>query len=56
MTKKYVSVKEAADYLNVSYRTLQRYLADGRITYTKPAGKIFIDIQALDNFILLKTR
>ena len=40
MKVKLVTVREAADFLRISYRTAQRYLAEGRIPYTKPAGRV----------------
>jgi len=42
---KLVTVREAADFLRISYRTAQRYLAEGRIPYTKPAGRVLIKEQ-----------
>ncbi|MFR8322327.1 MAG: helix-turn-helix domain-containing protein [Bacteroides thetaiotaomicron] len=48
---KLVTVREAADFLRISYRTAQRYLAEGRIPYTKPAGRVLIKEQDLMNFV-----
>ena len=42
---------KAAEYLRSSYRAVQRYLADGRITCTKPVGKILINEQDLIDFV-----
>ncbi len=56
MKSKFVTVREAAEYLRSSYRTVQRYLADGRIPYTKPAGKILINEQDLIDFVQMKRR
>ena len=47
MKMKLVTVREAADFLRISYRTAQRYLAEGRIPYTKPAGRVLIKEQDL---------
>jgi excisionase family DNA binding protein len=51
----YFNIK-AAEYLRSSYRAVQRYLADGRIPYTKPAGKILINEQDLVDFVQMKRR
>lgn len=51
---KLVTIKEAAVLLRSSYRTVQRYLSDGRIPYTKPAGKVLINEQDLVDFINMK--
>ena len=51
MKVKLVTVREAADFLRISYRTAQRYLAEGRIPYTKPAGRVLIKEQDLMNFV-----
>ena len=51
MKNKYVTVRVAAEMLCVSYRTVQRYIADGKIPYTKPAGRILIAEQDIWNFI-----
>lgn len=50
MKVKYVTVKEAAEILRSSYRTVQRYLYDGKLPYVKPAGRILISEQDLANF------
>lgn len=51
MKNKYLTVKEAAEILRVSYRTLQRYLYSGKIPYTKPAGRVLVNEQDIINFI-----
>lgn len=56
MKEKLVTVREAAEYLRSSYRTVQRYLSDGRIPYTKPAGKVLINEQDLIDFVQMKRR
>lgn len=56
MKQKFITVREASEILCASYRTVQRYLADGKIPYTKPAGKILINEQDLMNFINLRNR
>lgn len=47
---------KAAEYLRSSYRVVQRYLADGRIPYTKPTEKILINEQDLIDFVQMKRR
>lgn len=56
MIPKYITIKEAADFLRISYRTVQRYLSDGRIPYTKPAGRVLISETDLMNFVNLVNR
>lgn len=56
MKTKNVTVKEAAEYLRVAYRTVQRYLSEGKIPHTKPAGRILINEQDLIDFVNLKNR
>jgi excisionase family DNA binding protein len=50
MNARFFTMKEAAEFLRISYRTAQRYIAEGRIPYTKPVGKILIKEQDLINF------
>lgn len=49
-------IREVAEYLRVSYRTVQRYIAEGKIQYTKPAGKILIKEKDLIDFIEMRNR
>ncbi len=56
MKMKLVTVREAADFLRISYRTAQRYLAEGRIPYTKPAGRVLIKEQDLMMVFTLSDR
>lgn len=56
MQYKILLVGEAAQYIRVSYRTMQRYIADGKIPYTKPAGKILIKEKDLIDFIEMRNR
>lgn len=53
---KYYTVREASEILRSSYRTVQRYLADGKLSYTKPAGKILISEQSLIDFIQINRK
>jgi excisionase family DNA binding protein len=39
--KKYLNSTEAADYLCISIRTLNRYASEGKIPYHKPSGYKF---------------
>lgn len=48
--EKFVTVREAAEYLRVSYRTVQRYIEAGKIPYTKPVDRILISEQNLIDF------
>lgn len=56
MKTRYMTIKEASDFLRISYRTVQRYLSDGRIPYVKPAGRVLINEQDLMNFVLMVNR
>jgi len=56
MTRRNVTIKEAAVFLRVAYRTVQRYLADGLIPYTKPAGRVLIKEQYLVDFVNMVNR
>lgn len=56
MTQKYITIKEASEFLRISYRTVQRYLSDGRIPYVKPAGRVLIDEQDLIDFVHMVKR
>lgn len=56
MNARYLTIKEASEFLRISYRTVQRYLSDGRIPYVKPAGRVLINEQDLMNFVLMVNR
>lgn len=56
MKTKNITVKEAAEFLRVAYRTVQRYMAEGRLPYTKPAGRILIKEQDLIDFVNMTNR
>ena len=47
----YMRSKAAADYIGVCFRTLQNYIADGRIPCTKPAGRWLFKKRDLDAFL-----
>ena len=49
--RNYLRSKDAAEYIGVSYRTLQNYIADGRIPCTKPAGRWLFKKRDLDDFL-----
>lgn len=56
MRTRNITIKEAAEFLRVAYRTVQRYLADGLIPYTKPAGRVLIKEQDLIDFVNMESR
>lgn len=56
MKPTYLTIREASDFLRISYRTVQRYLSEGRIPYVKPAGRVLINEQDLMNFVLMVNR
>ena len=47
----YLRSKAAAEYLGISYRTLQNYIAGGLIQCVKPAGQWLFKKSALDAFL-----
>jgi len=51
MKNKFITVKEAADYLRVNTRTLQTWIAARKIKYYKPAKKILFKEIDLELFI-----
>lgn len=56
MKVRYVTVRETAIILRTSYRTVQRYLSDGKLPYVKPAGRVLINEQDLMNFVNMANR
>lgn len=51
-----ITIQEAADFLRVSYRTMYRYLKEGKLPYTKPAGRVFIQEKDLIDFVNMRNR
>lgn len=51
MKNKYVTIKEAADYLRVNTRTVQNWIHDRKIKYYKPAKKILFKEIDLELFV-----
>ena len=47
----YLKSKEAAEYIGVCFRTLQTYIAEGRIPCTKPGGHWLFKKRDLDAFL-----
>lgn len=39
--EKYLNTRQAAKFLNVSVKTLRRYVSDCIIPYTKPRGRYY---------------
>lgn len=50
--KVWLTHKEAAAYLGVSGRTLDRWRAEAKMPYYKPGGTIIFRKRDLDNFVL----
>lgn len=48
---KLLTMNEAAERLRVSRRTLERYIDDGLIKRSKPAGKVLIEERELERFL-----
>ena len=53
VTKNYFSRKEAAEYMGISTRTLDRYRNDGLLPYYSqgPAHKVFISADNIEKFM-----
>lgn len=47
----YMRSKQAADYIGVCFRTMQKYIAEGIIPCTKPAGRWLFRKRDLDAFL-----
>ena len=47
----YLRSKAAAEYIGVSFRTMQNYIADGLIPCTKPGGRWLFKKRDLDAFL-----
>ena len=47
----YLRTKEAAEYIGVCFRTMQKYIADGLIPCTKPGGRWLFKKRDLDAFM-----
>lgn len=48
--KKYFTVSEAAEYLNIASSTVYELIREHQIAHSKIKGKILIDVKDLDNF------
>lgn len=46
-----MKTKEAAEYIGVGLRTMQRYIAEGVIPCTKPMGRWYFRKSDLDAFM-----
>jgi excisionase family DNA binding protein len=54
--EEFVTVKEAADHLRVSLRTLYRWLDQGKLKYFRAGSSTRIQLSELDCFISEHTR
>ena len=50
-TEKYLTTKQAAAFLNVSEKTVRRYMRDCIIPFTKPMGRYYFAKSQLIAFI-----
>ena len=48
--KKYLTVNEAAEYLNIAGSTVYELIRERQIPHSRIKGKILIDIKDIDNF------
>lgn len=47
--RRYASIKESADYLGVTDRTIRQMIADGRLTGYRNGGKLIrLDLNEID--------
>jgi excisionase family DNA binding protein len=51
MKDSWLTVKDTAQILKVSERTVRRYLADGMLVYVKPRGRVLVSVRSLGRFI-----
>ena len=51
MNNDYLRTKEAAEYIGVGLRAMQRYIADGVIPCVKPMGRWYFKKRDLDAFL-----
>lgn len=53
MTHEYLTVKQAADYLQISTQTVRRYITDGKLQASQivPNGKIRIPKLCIDELL-----
>lgn len=49
--KKFLTLKEAAKYLDVSHKTIYGMVERGIFTKYKPAGKIYVKVEELEKFL-----
>jgi excisionase family DNA binding protein len=49
-TKKYLTVNEAAEYLNIASSTVYELIRERQIPHSKIKTKILIDVKDIDNF------
>ena len=50
-TTKYLTVQEAADYMNTSVRFVRRLIAERRIAFHKIGRHVRLDVADLDAFV-----
>lgn len=51
MSAKYLTVQEAADYLNTSVRFVRRLVAERRIAFHKVGSHVRLSVVDLDTFV-----
>lgn len=51
MDRKYLTVTEAADYLNTSVRFIRRLIAERRIAFHKAGTHVRLAVADLDNYM-----
>ena len=50
--KKYLTVKEAAEYLRLKETTVYHYIHNRKIAFHKSFSRVLFTIEDLDNFVL----
>jgi hypothetical protein len=52
LSKEWIDTYDVCHVLNVSRRTLTKYLTDGRLSYSKIDGKNFFKLKDVEQFLL----
>lgn len=51
MEKKFLSVRELAEYLDYTEQSIRNLVTQNKIPYLKPNGKLFFEKAAIDNWM-----
>lgn len=56
MTNDYYTVREVAETLNVSTRTVRRWIALRKVEFTKIGGRYYFSTNQLEKIIIIKRK